>query len=105
MAKRRKFTPWEKQGIYDIYKGRCALCGKPVKMGKMTIDHITPLSQNGTNRLINLQLACRSCNLAKANLTNDQFMEQIYRIAVHNWRWYRSKGLKWLLVKRREAAV
>lgn len=36
---RRTFTLYEKQVIYAKCNGKCAICGKPVKFKKMTIDH------------------------------------------------------------------
>ncbi len=36
-----------------------------------TIEHILPRSLGGTNRIENLRLAHRSCNLAVANLPPD----------------------------------
>ena len=68
MANRRKFTLDEKRIVYAKYNGKCAICGQPVKFKKMTVDHKVPLSKDGTNAMSNLQLACRSCNLMKADL-------------------------------------
>lgn len=42
-------------------------CGRTYGLGLLTIDHRTPLSRGGTNELINLQLMCGPCNLAKAD--------------------------------------
>lgn len=42
-------------------------CGKRYPAEMMTIDHIRPTSKGGTNRIDNLQLMCRPCNLEKGN--------------------------------------
>ena len=81
---RRTFTLYEKQVIYAKCNGKCAICGKPVKFKKMTIDHITPLSRGGTNDIKNLQLACKRCNSMKSNMTMDDMMGQISEILKYN---------------------
>lgn len=45
---------------------RCAYCNKA---GKMTIDHVMPLSRGGRHSISNLVPACKACNKNKANLT------------------------------------
>jgi hypothetical protein len=46
---------------------RCEYCHAPelVFNFPFEVEHITPLSQQGTNDESNLALACRSCNLRK----------------------------------------
>ncbi len=36
-------------------------------LDKYTIDHVIPLSKNGTNEISNLRLACLICNCKKHN--------------------------------------
>ena len=90
MANRRAFTDYEKKTVYAKNNGKCAICGKPVKFNKMTIDHIIPLSQGGTNEFSNLQLACHSCNRLKNNFKEDEFYGMVSRIF-----WYH----KWQMIK------
>lgn len=84
MSERRKFSDIEKKSVYAQYNGKCAICGKAVKYKRMTIDHIVPLSQGGTNEYKNLQLACHSCNRMKNDFTVDQFYSQIKKILMHH---------------------
>lgn len=42
----------------------CAYCGKE---DKLTMDHVTPISQGGTTTLGNIIPACQSCNSSKGN--------------------------------------
>lgn len=49
--------------LFDLQDGRCAYCGMPVI--NYQIDHIRPLSRNGSNDPSNLAIACKSCNASK----------------------------------------
>lgn len=84
MSERRKFTDYEKKTVYAKYNGKCAICGKPVKYKKLTIDHNIPLSKGGTNEMSNLQLACRECNLMKSGLNTQEFTRKVREIAVRD---------------------
>lgn len=48
--------------ILKQYKYKCARCGSK---GKLTIDHIVPLAQGGTNDCSNIQPLCTPCNDAR----------------------------------------
>jgi len=80
MSKRRKFTTYEKEMVYNTYGGRCALCGRPVGRGKMTIAHRVPLSKGGTNAPDNLMLACWECSHMKNNMSMDVFLQRVREI-------------------------
>lgn len=84
MANRIQFNDFQKKSVYAKCNGKCAICGKPVKFKKMTIDHIMPLSRGGTNDIKNLQLACKRCNSMKSNMTMDDMMGQISEILKYN---------------------
>jgi len=43
---------------------------------KLTQDHIVPRSQGGTNRLVNLQPLCETCNSKKASMDAKQIIKQ-----------------------------
>lgn len=45
---------------------RCAYCGN-AKAERYELDHIVPRSRGGTNRVSNLVVACRECNIIKGN--------------------------------------
>lgn len=90
MSERRQFTDYERKTVYAKGNGKCAICGKPVKFKKMTVDHIKPLSQGGTNEFSNLQLACYSCNRLKNNFMEAEFYGMISKIQRHH-RWVKIK--------------
>jgi 5-methylcytosine-specific restriction endonuclease McrA len=57
-----KITPAEWLEILERYGHRCAYCGAS---GKLTIDHVVPLSKGGLHHPSNLVPACSSCNSRK----------------------------------------
>ena len=56
--------------IYKLQNGKCAYCKQPLEK-KYEVDHIIPLSKDGSNAARNIQLCCasikgkRSCNHIK----------------------------------------
>ena len=71
-SKQRKIareTLWKKQG------GLCVWCTRPMQFEcaatgprnprEATIEHLKRKADGGTNRLENLALACRECNMAR----------------------------------------
>jgi 5-methylcytosine-specific restriction endonuclease McrA len=68
-----KFSPFERLLLLDKSKWKCQSCGIAVHdyntndSAKAHIDHIIPISIGGTSDLNNLQILCRTCNLAKSN--------------------------------------
>lgn len=56
--------------------GRCRYCREQVPRDTMTVDHLTPLSAGGLDRLDNLALACLACNQEKgAGIPVDVYIE------------------------------
>ena len=80
MINRRQFSDEEKRRVYNMYEGRCAICGEPVSRKKMTISHKTPLSKGGNNGIENLMLACWTCNHMKNNLELEEFFQKVEQI-------------------------
>lgn len=60
---------WEQ--IKARYEYRCLSCGKQEPDIKLTIDHIVPLSKNGTHCKDNVQPVCLPCNVKKNTQTVD----------------------------------
>jgi 5-methylcytosine-specific restriction endonuclease McrA len=59
-----RITPAEWAEVLDRYHHRCAYCGAS---GRLTIDHVQPLSKGGRHEPSNLAPACPSCNSRKHN--------------------------------------
>ena len=63
------FEDWKK--LYSAET--CYYCGKAISGRNKTVDHKTPISKGGTNKLDNLCMCCQSCNSKKGNKTEADF--------------------------------
>lgn len=52
----------------------CVYCG--TRTGRLTCNHVLPVSRGGTSTLDNLVTACLACNLAKATSTPEEWRAQ-----------------------------
>ena len=57
--------------LLDKWGRTCAYCGKTNV--PLEVEHIVPKSRGGTDRVSNLTLSCRKCNLKKGNKTAEEF--------------------------------
>lgn len=71
--------PYTLKEIADRDRERCGLCGRQVDMGKAvphplapTVDHVIPLSRNGDDTRVNVQLAHFRCNYLKGDRGSQQ---------------------------------
>lgn len=62
------FTAAEWRDLCARYGDRCLSCGHT---GKLTPDHVVPLSRGGSNTIDNIQPLCLRCNLRKHARTID----------------------------------
>ena len=67
----------KREEVYLKAGGRCAVCGRPLALNEMTIDHTKAQSSFGKgevrNDIENLACFCRECNAAKADMTPKDF--------------------------------
>jgi hypothetical protein len=57
--------------LLEKFNRQCAYCG--AQNTPLEIEHITPKSRGGSNRVTNLTLACQPCNQRKGNQTAEEF--------------------------------
>jgi 5-methylcytosine-specific restriction endonuclease McrA len=57
--------------LLEKWKRKCAYCEKTGL--KLEIEHIIPKSRGGSNRVDNLTISCRKCNVKKGNKTAEEF--------------------------------
>ena len=65
--------------VLERDKNACVYCGAN---HDLTLDHRVPEKRGGSNDLDNLQIACRSCNAAKRDLTHDEFVARNEHVTV-----------------------
>ena len=60
--------------LADKFGHRCCYCGRPQGKGvKFEVEHLTPKSRGGSNRVTNLGWSCKECNDKKDALTCEEF--------------------------------
>lgn len=66
------------QDIADLYEAQAGLCAAPHCYADLSggyhVDHVTPVSREGSNGPENLQLLCAPCNQAKGARTMDEWL-------------------------------
>ena len=63
---RKKHFKADEMKVFERQKHRCALCKKPLTIGRYHIDHKKPLADGGTNDPRNLQALCPDCHDEKS---------------------------------------
>lgn len=69
-VRRFKILPEELEEFKAMYGQDCFYCGKE---DSNTVDHLTPRSRGGEDRLYNLVPCCMSCNSSKGNRTPEEW--------------------------------
>lgn len=63
-----------RQSIKENWNYKCAYCGSEENL---TLDHITPRTKGGSDRVINVLCACHSCNHSKGHqMWSDWYLQQ-----------------------------
>ncbi len=67
-CERETIPVWVRQSLMIRERGKCSNCGTELQedpVSRVHVDHIIPLAVGGFNDIVNLQLLCERCNLAK----------------------------------------
>lgn len=81
----------DKRKLWEQHQGLCGLCNSSVKLSRMTIDHIVPLSQGGLHEYANVQPAHGLCNHVKGN---GEFSLELLEAAYKRRKRRKSKGYR-----------
>lgn len=65
----------------DIVGSACPYCGDKIALGTFSVDHILPLSRGGGHQALNLVVCCRRCNMAKGDMSSQEFSALLDTIA------------------------
>lgn len=57
-----------RKALITVYKKTCQYCLRTLPENCLQVEHIDPVSKGGSDSLLNLTLACESCNQRKADL-------------------------------------
>ena len=82
----RRNVPEEvRMGLYAVQRGVCPGCGfHQPHHRRFDVDHIVALSDDGEDRVFNLQLLCTYCNRAKATRGSHGFRMKMAELRAHN---------------------
>lgn len=80
--------------VLSKYDGKCAYCG--IGNLELTIDHVVPRSNGGSNDISNLQPSCRQCNSAKGVRSLDDFILHQNYLEIANQHKFSAKQLRFL---------
>lgn len=66
-TRRRKILEAERVFLWEKQERRCAICGQPLLLQNIHVDHIVPWDYVGDELEDNLQVLCYKCNTRKSN--------------------------------------
>lgn len=75
----KMLAPRQRKHFYLLQRGICHYCHQETAYEDWTIDHIVPLSKDGSNRLENKVGCCTWCNNHKGSKSVEEFTEIVSR--------------------------
>ena len=82
---RRNVAEEVRMGLYAVQRGVCPGCGfHQPHHRRFDVDHIVALSDDGEDRVFNLQLLCAYCNRTKATRGSHGFRMKMAELRAHN---------------------
>lgn len=74
-----RVVPFSRRTLIERDNLMCQYCGRGLRRSNLTVDHVIPKSQGGSDTWENLVLACPECNLRKADRTPEQAQMPLLR--------------------------
>lgn len=68
----KQTVKFNRRNIFARDSNQCQYCGKKFPMSELSLDHVTPRSQNGQTTWENIVCACVDCNVRKGGRTPKQ---------------------------------
>jgi len=68
----RREVPFSRNNILIRDGFTCQYCGSPFQSPELTVDHVIPKVQGGSNRWTNVVACCKRCNVKKGGRTPRQ---------------------------------
>ena len=81
--KRKTYSSDVKRILYIHANGICAICGKPLQLQEISLDHYIPLSRGGADDIENLEITHESCNRIKSNLLPEELTSELMDILMY----------------------
>lgn len=69
---------FSRKAVFKRDRFSCQYCGKFLKSGQVTVDHVIPKSMGGVSSFNNCVTACYACNNKKGNRTPEQADMTLY---------------------------
>lgn len=76
-ASKRRYR--RKRRLIILYGPRCYICKQIFPEDILTFDHVIPLSKGGSDRFVNIMLACKPCNNSKSDTLPPNYKEWLTR--------------------------
>ena len=73
LDKKRNFSKAQREEIFKLSSGTCALCGTTLTKANYHADHIKPHSKGGKTEVSNGRALCSSCNRSEGNTWREEF--------------------------------
>ena len=81
--KRKAYSSDVRRILYIHANGKCAICGKPLQLQDVSLDHCIPLSRGGVDDIENLEITHKSCNSIKSNLLPEELSSELMNILMY----------------------
>lgn len=66
--------------IYERDQGKCYMCGKELTFKSFELDHLLPVSRNGSNGKENLAVSCQSCNRSRGTKLGIRQLQKLFEL-------------------------